>query len=418
MKWCTHQYDCGSRLRRWQATPQVESGTAHSVLVKVALNALPPDNERPSAAELPYELQCDGDRVRLIGDLRMHDAAAIWRDIRKVVDDSTGTVVFDLSSVPTADGSVVALLVEIRAELAARGVTAEIVGANERVETIVDLYSGHEAFAKRKRRRPEGTIAQLGRATLEASAEAKAILHFLGSMVLAAGTLVRHPRAGNWKDVAPLCETGGANAVPIVLLINFLVGFVMAFQSAQQLEMFGANVYVADLVGISVTRELAPLMTAIIVCGRSGAAFAAELGSMKVNEEIDALLTLGLTPFGWLVVPRVVALVLVVPALTLIADFVGVAGGMLVGVMDLGLTAQGYIVETLAAVQAWDVITGLLKSLVFATAIALIACQQGFSATGGAEGVGRRTTSTVVTSLFAIVVLDALLTVVFRAFDI
>jgi phospholipid/cholesterol/gamma-HCH transport system permease protein len=393
-------------------------GTAQSVLVIVAQNAFLPDDERSSAAVEPYELQRDGDSVRLFGDLRMHDAAAIWQDIRKATHDEAGTVVFDLSNVQTADGGVVALLVELRAELAARGVTAEIVGANERVETIVNLYSGHEAFAKRKRRKPEGAIAQVGRATLEAKAEAKSILDFLGSMVLAAGALVRHPRAGNWKDVAPLCETAGANAVPIVLLINFLVGFVMAFQSARQLKMFGANIYVADLVGISVTRELAPLMTAIIVCGRSGAAFAAELGSMKINEEIDALRTLGLTPFGWLVVPRVVTLVLVVPLLTLIADFVGVAGGMLVGIIDLGLTAQGYIIETLAAVQAWDVLTGLLKSLVFATAIALIACQQGFSASGGAEGVGRRTTSTVVTSLFAIVVLDALSTVVFRAFGI
>jgi phospholipid/cholesterol/gamma-HCH transport system permease protein len=237
-------------------------------------------------------------------------------------------------------------------------------------------------------------------------------------MVLAGVTLVRHPRAGHWREVAPLCEKAGANAVPIVLLINFLVGFVMAFQSARQLKMFGANIYVADLVGISLTRELAPLMTAIIVCGRSGAAFAAELGSMKVNEEIDALRTLGLTPFGWLVMPRVLALVLVVPVLTLIADFIGVTGGLLVGVTNLDLTARGYLIETLKAVQGWDVITGLVKSLAFSVAIALIACQQGFAAEGGAEGVGKRTTSTVVTSLFAIVILDALFTMVFRTFDV
>lgn len=348
----------------------------------------------------------------------MHDAAAIWRDIRKQTASESGTLVFDLSDVHATDGGVMALLVELRAELAARGVSAEFAGANERVETIVNMYSGHEGVVKRTRRKPEGTIAQIGRATLEAKQEAKDILDFLGSMVLAAVTLARHPRAGNWKELAPLCEKTGANAVPIVLLINFLVGFVMAFQSARQLKMFGANIYVADLVGISLTRELAPLMTAIIVCGRSGAAFAAEIGSMKVNEEIDALRTLGLTPFGWLVVPRVVALVLVVPLLTIIADFVGITGGMLVGIIDLDLTARGYFVETMTAVHAWDVTSGLLKSLVFAIAIALIACQQGFAASGGAEGVGKRTTSTVVTSLFAVVILDALFTVVFRAFDI
>jgi phospholipid/cholesterol/gamma-HCH transport system permease protein len=348
----------------------------------------------------------------------MHDAAAIWRDARAATASASGTVVFDLAGVRAADGGVVALLVELRGELDARGVKVELLGANPHVETIINLYAGHARVTKRPKQRAEGILSHIGRAALEAKAEAAGILDFLGSMVLAGVTLVRHPRAGHWREVAPLCEKAGANAVPIVLLINFLVGFVMAFQSARQLKMFGANIYVADLVGISLTRELAPLMTAIIVCGRSGAAFAAELGSMKVNEEIDALRTLGLTPFGWLVMPRVLALVLVVPLLTLIADFIGVTGGLLVGVTNLDLTARGYFIETLKAVQGWDVITGLVKSLAFSVAIALIACQQGFAAEGGAEGVGKRTTSTVVTSLFAIVILDALFTMIFRTFDV
>lgn len=384
----------------------------------VASNALLPIDERSSMTTEAYRVQRDGDRIRLVGDLRLQDAAAVWRDVHKLTDGESGTIVFDLSSVQAADGGVMALLVELRAELAARGLKAELVGANERVETVVNLYAGHEGVTKRTKRKPEGTIAQIGRTTLEVKREAKSILDFLGSMVLAGVTLLRHPRAGHWKEVAPLCEKTGANAVPIVLLINFLVGFVMAFQSARQLKMFGANIYVADLVGISLTRELAPLMTAIIVCGRSGAAFAAEIGSMKVNEEIDALRTLGLTPFGWLVVPRVVALVLVVPLLTLIADFVGMAGGLLVGIIDLDLSAQGYVIETLTAVHGWDVLTGLVKSLVFSVAIALIACQQGFAASGGAEGVGKRTTSTVVTSLFALVIIDALFTAIFRAINL
>jgi phospholipid/cholesterol/gamma-HCH transport system permease protein len=192
----------------------------------------------------------------------------------------------------------------------------------------------------------------------------------------------------------------------------------MAFQSAKQLKMFGANIFVADLVGISLTRELAPLMTAIIVCGRSGAAFAAELGSMKVNEEVDALRTLGLTPFGWLAVPRVVALVLVVPLLTLLADFIGIIGGLVVGVTDLDLSALGYLFETQRAVHGWDIGTGLIKSVVFALAIGIISCQQGLAASGGAEGVGKRTTSTVVTSLFALVMIDAVFTMLFRLFDV
>jgi phospholipid/cholesterol/gamma-HCH transport system permease protein len=348
----------------------------------------------------------------------MHDAAAFLQELRKETNHMSGTVVFDLSNVQAADGGVLALLIDVRAELASRGVSAEISGANERVETIVNLYSGHEGVTEHKKRKPEGAVAQIGRATLEVIEEAKALLDFLGSLVLAGLALLRNPRAGHWKDVGPLCEKTGANAVPIVLLINFLVGFVMAFQSAKQLKLFGANIYVADLVGISLTREIAPLMTAIIVCGRSGAAFAAEIGSMKVNEEIDALRTLGISPFGWLVVPRMLALILVVPILTLIADFVGVTGGLLVGVLNLDLSPQGYLIETLTAVHGWDVVTGLLKGLVFSIAIALIACQQGFATVGGAEGVGRRTTSSVVTSLFALVVIDALFTVIFRVLNL
>lgn len=384
----------------------------------VASNPNPTADDRSSVPADAYQVQRDGGTVRLAGDLRMHDAGAIWRDLRKATDEATGNVVFDLRGVQAADGGVMALLVELRSELASRGVKAEITGANERVDTVVNLYSGHDGVTKQKKRKPEGAIAQVGRATVDVKEEVKGILDFLGSMVLAGLTLLRHPRAGHWKEVAPLMEKTGADAVPIVVLINFLVGFVMAFQSAKQLKMFGANIYVADLVGISLTRELAPLMTAIIVCGRSGAAFAAEIGSMKVNEEIDALRTLGLTPFGWLVVPRILALVLVVPLLTLMADFIGVGGGLVVAVTDLDLTPQGYIIETLKAVHAWDVLTGLIKSVVFSVAIALIACQQGFAASGGAEGVGKRTTSTVVTSLFALVLIDAAFTVIFRMFDL
>jgi phospholipid/cholesterol/gamma-HCH transport system permease protein len=192
----------------------------------------------------------------------------------------------------------------------------------------------------------------------------------------------------------------------------------MAFQSAKQLKIYGANVYVADLVGISMTRELAPLMTAIIVCGRTGAAFAAEVGTMKVNEEIDALRTLGLSPFGWLVVPRTLALVIVLPILTLIADFVGVLGGLVVGVTDLGVTMQGYVIQTMTSVHASDVVTGLWKSLSFSIGIGLIACKKGFSAKDGPDGVGRCTTSAVVTSLFTIILFDAIFTVVFRALNL
>jgi phospholipid/cholesterol/gamma-HCH transport system permease protein len=356
----------------------------------------------------------------LEGRLTLATAAETWGALQERAKGlaSGARLALDLSRVESIDGGTMALLVQLRAELAARGVHAELTGATERVQALVHLYAGDVVPARRTRARAEGTLAQIGRATIDFFAETQRILGFLGDMVLSALGLLREPKTGNWKDLFPTMERAGANAVPIVVLINFLVGFVMAYQGANQLRQFGANVFVADLVGISVTRELGPLMTAIIVCGRSGAAFAAELGSMRVAEEIDALRTMGFGPMRYLVLPRALALVLVMPILTLLGDFVGILGGMAVGITSLGLTVQGYVLETRKALVLWDVSSGVVKSVVFALAIALIACQQGFATAGGAEGVGRRTTSAVVATLFALIVIDAGFTMFFHAFHL
>jgi phospholipid/cholesterol/gamma-HCH transport system permease protein len=353
-----------------------------------------------------YSLANEGGRVRLEGALRKEDAPNIWRDLRSVEGEARE---LDLSGVTELPGNVAALISSTR---------LEIVGVPARLAPVVDLYRASEKDGQRKKRKPESMVAQIGRATLDYVHEGKQVLSFFGEMVLAGGALIRRPRSAHWKEVPPLIEKTGADALPIVALINFLVGFVMAYQAAQQLKMFGANIYVADLVGLSVTRELAPLMTAIIVCGRSGAAFTAEIGTMKVGEEIDALRTFGLRPFAWIVVPRVLALLVVVPVLTLLADLIGILGGLFVAIMSLDLTVAGYLIETKKAVVAWDVHTGIIKSFAFAIAIALIACQQGFATAGGAEGVGQRTTSTAVKCLFVLVLLDATFTMIFRAFGV
>jgi phospholipid/cholesterol/gamma-HCH transport system permease protein len=360
--------------------------------------------------------------VHLRGDLKTARAGQVWKELRKQLHKQTRgqkltAIDIDLSEVTAMDGAIVALMLELRADLGRLGLRAEITGANERVRPLIDLYTKQSGEAV-EHKPPAGFIEQIGRAAEEIAENLKGIVSFVGELVWTTRRLVRRPRSAHLREIPRLAEKAGADAVPIVLLINFLMGFVMAYQSARQLKMFGANIYVADLVGISVTRELAPLMTAIIICGRSGAAFAAEIGSMKVSDELDALRTLGLPPAGWLVIPRVLALALVAPILTVIADVVAVLGGGIVGITTLDLTARGYLNETADAVVAWDVGTGLLKSVIFALAIGIIACQQGFSASGGAEGVGRRTTSTVVTSLFAVVVLDALFTIAFRAVGI
>ncbi len=354
--------------------------------------------------------------LRFAGELRFRSCFGSWDDVRRLLAPMPSHLDLDVSELAGMDGGATALLLELRSEAASAGSEVEIVGATGRVQSMLELYGAHP-------KRPSlqaapahvGILDQIGRETLSFLNESNA-LDFIGDSFLAGADAARAPSRVNWRDVPRLIERAGADGIPIVLMINFLVGLVTAFQAAIQLKQFGANIFVADLVGLSVTRELAPLMTAIIIAGRSGAAFSAELGTMRVSEEIDALRTLGLDPYQFLVFPRVVALTIVAPLLTIIADVIGIAGGILVAMFTLDLTFQSYLAETAKALDLFDVFSGILKSAVFGLNIALIACQRGLATSGGAEGVGRSTTSAVVTSLFAIVVVDAIFTVIFHAF--
>jgi phospholipid/cholesterol/gamma-HCH transport system permease protein len=352
--------------------------------------------------------------MRLSGTLTFVDASLLWKELQaRITPQMKEAVRFDLSAVDSIDGGTMALLVQTKWDLQTEGGTCEFVGATGHVQKILDLYEGDAKPNKRPKQKARSAIAQLGQATHDSFVEIQLVLAFLGRMILAIGGVIRRPSTGNWREIAPLMNRTGADAVPIVMLINFLIGFVMGFQSAVQLKQFGANIYVADLVGLSITRELGPLMTAIIVCGRSGAAFAAELGTMQVSEEVDALRTMGFGPWRYLVIPRMLALILVMPILTLLADLVGICGGLLVGILSLDLTITAYLNETRNSLHMWDIFQGLIKSGVFGFAVGLIACQQGLATSGGAEGVGRRTTAAVVTSLFALILIDAGFTMLF-----
>ena len=374
------------------------------------------DADTPGFQVDRVDLSGDCSALRFVGELRFRSCFGAWDEVRQLLQPPPPRLEFDVSQVEGLDGGATALLLELRAEAEAAGSAAAIVGATGRVQSMLELYGAHP-------KRPSiqappariGILDQIGREALSLLNDNNA-LDFVGDAVVAGGQALRAPRRLNWADVPRLMERAGADGIPIVLMINFLVGLVTAFQAALQLKQFGANIFVADLVGLSVTRELAPLMTAIIIAGRSGAAFSAELGTMRVSEEIDALRTLGLDPYHFLVFPRVLALTLVAPLLTILADVVGIAGGLLVGMFSLDLTFQSYLTQSEKALDLWDILSGILKSGVFGLNIALIACQRGLATRGGAEGVGRSTTSAVVTSLFAIVVTDAIFTVIFHAF--
>ncbi len=205
----------------------------------------------------------------------------------------------------------------------------------------------------------------------------------------------------------------GVEALPIVSLISFFVGLILALQSAYQLRKLGAIHYVAAAVALAITRELGPLMTAIVVIGRSGSAFAAEIGTMKVNEEIDAMETMALEPVHFLVAPKFLAMILMVPLLTTWADLMGVLGGGLFGVVGADFTLMGYLRATQEALLLRDILTGLAKALMFGVVITAVGCQEGFSTGLGSEQVGRSTTSAVVKSIFLVVVVDLVFTAIF-----
>jgi phospholipid/cholesterol/gamma-HCH transport system permease protein len=370
----------------------------------------------PAFAIEPVQTSADQRDIRIRGSLRFAEAAPLWTELRRLETSALRgqTLNFEMSGVQRIDGGAMALLACMRGELQRRGVKSEFVAADAHVQRIIHLYGGDHAVARLKRRRPLSTLDQLGRATISIVREVQLVFAFFGQMVVSAAGVLRSPRSANWRELPATMERSGADAVPIIILINFLVGLAMAFQSAAQLKQFGANILVADLIGISICRELGPLMTAIVVCGRSGAAFAAELGFMQVNEEIDALRTMGFGPMRYLVLPRALALIIVVPLLALLADVAGVLGGLVVGITNLDLTVRGYLSQTARVVSLWDISSGIVKSVVFAFAVALIACQQGLATSGGAEGVGRRTTSTVVITMFTLILLDAVMTVFFQ----
>jgi phospholipid/cholesterol/gamma-HCH transport system permease protein len=245
-------------------------------------------------------------------------------------------------------------------------------------------------------------------------------LAYVGGLARLAGGAARavlaEPFGGRklrWTRAVHQAMSVGVEALPIVSLISFFVGTILALQGAYELRRLGALQLVASAVAISMTRELGPLMTAIVVIGRSGSAFAAEIGTMKVNEEIDALETMALEPINFLVAPKFLAMILMMPCLTTWADFMGVLGGGLFGVTSAGFTWGTYINATLSALDLRDIVTGLLKSLMFALVITAVGCQEGFATGLGSEQVGRSTTSAVVKSIFLVIAVDLVFTAIF-----
>lgn len=265
---------------------------------------------------------------------------------------------------------------------------------------------------------PTSWLEHLGRNAKSASDQIVALLSFVGECAVGFAVSVAHPARIRWRPILFNIRSAGFDALPIVGLLSFLLGIVVAYQGADQLRQYGANIYVADLVGLSMLREFAPLITAIIIAGRSGSAYAAQIGTMSVTEEIDAMRTLGIAPMDLLVLPKILALLVALPLLTVFADVLGVFGGMIMSRAQLGVGFGEFLDRFAKAVSVTAYLVGICKAPVFAVIIAVVGCFQGFRTKGGADSVGKQTTRSVVQSIFLVIVADALFSVAFSALDL
>lgn len=326
------------------------------------------------------------------------------------------TSVIDISSLSKLDTAGAWFLVDQRARAAQRGTLLEIIGVTSaQAQLLKTVEQNMQPDNQPTAQKP--SIADrfeiFGRKVTRGYRMAVELTSFLGQVIATLVGIMRHPSRLRLTSVVHHCQEIGVSAVPIVALMAFLIGVVLAFQGSAQLRQFGAEVFVVDLIAISILRELGILLTSIIVAGRSGSAFTAAIGSMKMREEIDAMRTLGLDPVTILVVPRVLALLLMLPALGLIANISGLIGGALMSWIELGVSPAVFQARLVSNTDVWHFGVGMIKAPFFALIIGIIGCYQGMNVGGNAESLGRLTSASVVLSIFMVIVVDAIFSIFF-----
>jgi phospholipid/cholesterol/gamma-HCH transport system permease protein len=327
-------------------------------------------------------------------------------------------IAIDTRGVTGWDTALPVFLRAVRAVAARQGAHLDDSGLNESVRTLLHLASAVPPREATGAGAPTGLPVQVGAVAIRVCKRTADFVAFLGEVALALAALARGTAVYRAVDFGLILQETGPRALGIVLLISFLVGVILAFVGAIQLARFGVQIYIADLVGLAMAREMGAIMAGIIMAGRTGAAFAAQLGTMQVNQEIDALKTLGISPVEFLVLPRVMALVLMMPLLTLYADLVGIGGGLAVSVSLFDVTLPQYWNETLAALSLNQFVIGLVKSLAFGAIVAIAGCAAGMRASGSAAAVGEAATSAVVSGIVGIIVADGIFAVVLDALDL
>ena len=357
---------------------------------------------------------CAQTRLIVAGDLHINAVAKL--DRAALLEMALGNTEIDISGLTRIDTAGAWLLVDLQQQASADGISVVLTGASEAQAQLIDVVRQSLAptgTAQPKAKTLVDQIELLGRMVVRGLRKAAELISFLGQVVGTMAGIVIRPRQLRLTSLVHHCQEVGLNAVPIVALMAFLIGVVLAFQGAAQLRQFGAEVFVVDLIAISVLRELGILLTAIIVAGRSGSAFTAAIGSMKMREEVDAMRTIGLDPVTILVVPRVLALMIMLPALGFIADISGLVGGAVMSWIELGVSPAVFQSRLVSNTDVWHFGVGMIKAPFFALIIGIIGCFEGLKVGGDAESLGRLTSTSVVLSIFMVIVVDAMFSIFF-----
>lgn len=367
------------------------------------------------SARVEERLEGDVLRLTLAGAWQITGVRPVWAG--PGLKARPRVVHVDTGAVERWDSSLLLFLFDVQQRCRAAGIACDLQGLPERTRGLLaQLSTSHETSVPAERKR--NFFAVVGDATIELFRKSSALFQFVGECVIGAVRVLKQPQKFRWRDCLEEMQQCGAMALPIVSLISFLVGVTLAYTGALVLRQYGGDIYVADLIGLATVREMGAMMTAVILAGRTGAAFAATLGNMKANEEIDALETLGISPVDFLVLPRLVALFLMLPLLALYANALGILGGMAVSYGVLSISPTAYWIETGTIVGIGDVSVGVIKAMSFGLIVGLSGCLRGLQADRSAAGVGRAATSAVVTAILLIIVADAVFAVLFNVIGV
>ncbi len=367
-------------------------------------------------AQLAVEPAPDGGvRVVLSGAWRLHAQVPAAEPVLKAIAAAPARLTYDSQAVTSWDGSLLAVVSRINAACAALGVHLDVAGLPAGAIRLLGLAARSPARHAALATAPGGRLERLGRSALALGQRTTDVLQFIGELAAAVGRLVTGRAQLRAKDLLYQLQVCGAEALGIVALVCFLVGIILAFVGAIELKTFGVDVYVADLVGVAMVREMGALMAAIVISGRTGAAFAAELGTMRVTQELDAFDVLEIPVLEFLVLPRMIALMIMLPLLTLFADLVGILGGALIGIGALGIAPGVYYHHTIDAVSLSHLMGGLFKAAVYGLLVGGAGCYAGLRGESSAAAVGRAATSAVVTSIVLVIAACGTFAAVFYA---